>query len=77
VWTDEISKYFTFEKAYAEKIDQLRRDELKGIRTLLMIRAGNTAVAFSLPVMSAVIAFCCYIGSYVGLPCLEVSTDGS
>jgi ATP-binding cassette subfamily C (CFTR/MRP) protein 1 len=55
-----IRKYFTFEKAYAEKIDQLRKDELKGIRTLGIIRAMNTAVAFSLPVLSAVIAFCCY-----------------
>jgi len=27
-----------------------------------MIRATNTAVAFSLPVISAVIALCCYIG---------------
>lgn len=58
-----FSKYFTFEKAYADKIDQLRRSELRGIRMLLMIRAMNTAVAFSLPVMSAVIAFCCYIGT--------------
>ena len=62
--TDRVvtSKYFTFERAYADKIDQLRKSELKGIRMLLMIRAMNTAAAFSLPVMSAVIAFCCYIG---------------
>lgn len=38
------------------------RDELRGIRTLLIIRATNTAVAFSLPVLSAVVAFVCYVG---------------
>ncbi|KAL7411550.1 ABC protein [Mrakia frigida] len=57
-----VIKYFTFERPYAKKIDDLRAAELRGIRTLLMIRATNTAVAFSLPVISAVIALCCYIG---------------
>jgi hypothetical protein len=28
-----------------------------------MVRALNTAVAFSLPVLSAVISLCCYVGT--------------
>ena len=57
-----LFQYFTFERPFADKIDDLRASELRGIRTLLMIRASNTAVAFSLPVLSAVISLCVYIG---------------
>jgi hypothetical protein len=59
---DGHHQYFTFERPFADKIDELRASELRGIRTLLMIRASNTAVAFSLPVLSAVISLCVYIG---------------
>lgn len=53
-----IIKYFCFEKPYSQRIDDLRAQELRGIRTLLFVRSMNMAVAFSLPVLSAVIAFC-------------------
>ena len=48
------------ETPYLERIAQFRNNELKYIRSLLLIRSGNNAVAFSLPVLASVLAFVTY-----------------
>ncbi|KAF8598170.1 ABC transporter [Ceratobasidium sp. AG-I] len=73
VWTDKrakllqellggmrILKFFAWETPYLERIAQFRNNELKYIRSLLLIRSGNNAVAFSLPVLASVLAFVTY-----------------
>lgn len=70
IWTDKrakliqellggmrIIKFFAWEIPYLEKIRQIRHQELKKIRSLLIIRALTMAVATSLPVIATIIAF--------------------
>jgi ABC-type multidrug transport system fused ATPase/permease subunit len=73
VWTDKrakliqellggmrIIKFFAWEIPYLDRINQIRRQELKKIRSLLITRAITMAVATSLPVLATVIAFSAY-----------------
>ncbi|KAF8318754.1 ABC protein [Clavulina sp. PMI_390] len=55
-----ITKLFTYELPFWERIAVLRREELKGIRVLLLARAATQAVAFSIPVLASVLAFVVY-----------------
>ncbi|CUA69652.1 ABC transporter C family member 12 [Rhizoctonia solani] len=55
-----IIKFFAWENPYLEKISNFRNNELKYIRSLLLIRSANNAVAFSLPVLASVISFVSY-----------------
>lgn len=48
------------ENPYLERVATFRNNELKYIRSLLLIRAANNAVAFSLPVLASVISFVAY-----------------
>lgn len=70
IWTDKrakliqellggmrIIKFFAWEVPYLEKIRQIRHQELKKIRSLLVTRALTMAVATSLPVIATIIAF--------------------
>ena len=73
VWTDKrakliqellggmrIIKFFAWEIPYLDRIRQIRHQELKKIRSLLITRALTMAVATSLPVIATVIAFTAY-----------------
>ncbi|KAG8707593.1 hypothetical protein FRC11_007314, partial [Ceratobasidium sp. 423] len=73
IWTDKrakllqelfggmrILKFFAWENPYLERISTFRNNELKYIRSLLLIRSANNAVAFSLPVLASVISFVSY-----------------
>ncbi|CAE6472878.1 unnamed protein product [Rhizoctonia solani] len=73
IWTDKrakllqelfggmrILKFFAWENPYLERISTFRNNELKYIRSLLLVRSANNAVAFSLPVLASVISFVSY-----------------
>ncbi|KAG8702705.1 hypothetical protein FRC09_004597 [Ceratobasidium sp. 395] len=73
VWTDKrakllqellggmrVLKFFAWENPYLERIANFRNNELKYIRSLLLLRSGNNAVAFSLPVLASVLSFVAY-----------------
>lgn len=73
VWTDQrvklisellggmkIIKFFAWEIPYIEKLEQLRSAELLQLRTLLIIRAGNAAMAICIPMLSTVVALITY-----------------
>ncbi|KAJ1301602.1 hypothetical protein OPQ81_008850 [Rhizoctonia solani] len=55
-----ILKFFAWENPYLERVSNFRTNELKYIRSLLLIRSANNAVAFSLPVLASVISFVSY-----------------
>ncbi|KAF8667685.1 ABC transporter [Rhizoctonia solani] len=73
IWTDKrakllqellggmrILKFFAWENPYLERVSGFRNNELKYIRSLLLVRSANNAVAFSLPVLASVISFVSY-----------------
>ncbi|CAD6978417.1 unnamed protein product [Tilletia controversa] len=53
-------KYFNFESQFLTRLQEFRRQELKGVRSILIIRAGNQSVAFAMPVLASVLAFIVY-----------------
>lgn len=55
-----IVKYFCYEVPFLQRIDQIRHEELKGIASILLIKSGNQAIAFSVPVLASVLAFVVY-----------------
>lgn len=55
-----VVKLFGWEKPYLAKVHKYRTDELRGIRRLLTIRAGNQALALSVPILSSVVVFVTY-----------------
>lgn len=73
VWTDKrakllqellggmkIIKFFAWEIPYLKRIGEYRTSEMGYIRTLLVIRAANNAVAMALPVLASVLSFVAY-----------------
>ncbi|KAI0822453.1 P-loop containing nucleoside triphosphate hydrolase protein [Trametes gibbosa] len=73
IWTDKrakllqellggmkIIKYFAWESPYLKRIEELRGKEMSYIRSLLIIRSANNAVAVSLPALASVLAFVVY-----------------
>ncbi|KAF8656809.1 hypothetical protein AX16_002359 [Volvariella volvacea WC 439] len=56
----KIIKYFAWEVPFLEKISSYRRSEMSHIRSLLLIRSANNAVAMSMPVLASVLAFVTY-----------------
>ncbi|KAF7295535.1 ABC protein [Mycena indigotica] len=73
VWTDarasvtseivgamRIVKYFCYEKSFLERISDIRTRELQGIIKILHSASANIALAFSLPVLAATLAFVTY-----------------
>ncbi|KAH8831323.1 P-loop containing nucleoside triphosphate hydrolase protein [Flagelloscypha sp. PMI_526] len=51
-----IVKSFAWEDSWIKRIAEARQNELRFIRSLLLIRAGNNAVAASLPVLASDLA---------------------
>ncbi|KAJ7593418.1 ABC transporter [Mycena floridula] len=73
VWTDKrakllqellggmkVIKFFAWEVPFLKRITEYRRQEMKHVRSLLLLRAANNAVAMSMPVIASVIAFITY-----------------
>ncbi len=57
-----IIKQFTNEIPFLKRLSEFRANELKGIRIIVIIRAANQAMAFSIPVLASVVSFACYAG---------------
>ncbi|KAJ4300867.1 ATP-binding cassette transporter yor1 [Kalmusia sp. IMI 367209] len=53
-------KYFGWETSFLERVDAIRRKEIKGIQVLLAIRNGIMAVGMSMPVFASMLAFITY-----------------
>ncbi|KAF9237594.1 ABC protein [Melanogaster broomeanus] len=73
VWTDQrakvllevlstmrVVKYFSYEASFLQKIFELRKKELRGIRKILHSSSANLALAMSLPVLAATLSFVTY-----------------
>ncbi|KAF9234111.1 ABC protein [Melanogaster broomeanus] len=73
VWTDQrakvllevlsamrVVKYFSYEVSFLQKIFELRKKELRGIRKILHSSSANLALAMSLPVLAATLSFVTY-----------------
>lgn len=76
VWTDKrakllqeilggmrIVKFMAWEIPFLSRIGAIRNMELGYVRTLLVYRSGMMAVAMSLPVLAAIIAFVTYVST--------------
>ena len=55
-----VSGLTIFQVPFIERISQYRKSEMKHIRSLLLIRAANNAIAFALPVLAAIVSFIVY-----------------
>jgi ABC-type multidrug transport system fused ATPase/permease subunit len=55
-----ISRLMEYQMPFIERISEYRKTEMKHIRSLLLIRAANHAIAFTLPVLAAVVSFVVY-----------------
>ncbi|KZP00831.1 ABC protein [Calocera viscosa TUFC12733] len=55
-----VIKVFCYEIPFLERITSIRHEELKGVWKISIIRAANQALAFSVPVLAAVLAFVTY-----------------
>ena len=87
-WTDErsqllrellgsmrIIKCFVTERPFLKRLSKIRRQEMKGIRSLLFIRAFNQAVAFSVPTLAAVLSFVVYARTHSELDPVRVCLE--
>lgn len=55
-----IVKYFTYETSFLNRISEVRKTELKSVRTILNAESGNFALAHSVPYLAATLAFITY-----------------
>ncbi|KAG1887345.1 ABC protein [Suillus subluteus] len=55
-----VVKYFSYEVPFLQRIFDLRKKELRGIRWILHLTSASFAVAMSLPVLAATLAFVTY-----------------
>ncbi|WVF66753.1 hypothetical protein IAT40_001495 [Kwoniella sp. CBS 6097] len=63
----EIIKVFTYEIPFLKRLREFRRKEMVGIRKILIIRAANQALAFSVPGLASVLAFVVYAATHDSL----------
>ncbi|WVQ94366.1 hypothetical protein IAU59_001445 [Kwoniella sp. CBS 9459] len=63
----EIIKVFTYEIPFLNRLREFRRKEMVGIRKILIIRAANQALAFSIPGVASVLAFVVYAATHESL----------
>ncbi|SCZ87513.1 BZ3500_MvSof-1268-A1-R1_Chr2-2g04979 [Microbotryum saponariae] len=56
----KIVKLFNWERPTVDRVHEIRRKELGGIRKLLTIRAANLAIAMSIPTLASIIVFAVY-----------------
>ncbi|KAG1781882.1 ABC protein [Suillus placidus] len=55
-----VVKYFSYEIPFLQKIFELRKKELRGVRWILHANSANLALASSVPVLAATLAFVTY-----------------
>ncbi|PPR03680.1 hypothetical protein CVT24_007801 [Panaeolus cyanescens] len=55
-----VVKYFSYEGPFLSRIHELRNNELKGVEEILIFQSANVALAFSIPVLAATLAFVTY-----------------
>lgn len=60
----QIIKVFCYELPFLKRLAFVRGQEMNAIRKLLFIRAGNQAMAFSVPVIAAVLSFVTYSSTH-------------
>ncbi|KAG8666303.1 ATP-binding cassette transporter yor1 [Fusarium poae] len=65
-------KYFGWEKAFLERLGDLRNKEIRAIQILLAIRNALNAVSMSLPIFASMLSFICYSLTHNGLTAAEV-----
>ncbi|KAF2200754.1 ABC multidrug transporter-like protein [Delitschia confertaspora ATCC 74209] len=53
-------KYFAWEMSFLERIDTIRRKEIRSVQVLLSIRNGIMAVGMSMPVFASMLSFITY-----------------
>jgi len=53
-------KYFGWETSFLERVDGVRRKEIRGVQVLLAIRNGIMAVGMSMPVFASMLSFITY-----------------
>ncbi len=53
-------KYFGWESSFLERINGIRKQEVRSIKILLSIRNGITAVSMSLPIFASMLSFITY-----------------
>ncbi|KIL59921.1 hypothetical protein M378DRAFT_26751 [Amanita muscaria Koide BX008] len=56
----KVIKFFAWEVPFLQRIFDYRREEMKYIRSILLIRSANSAIAMSTPTLAAVLAFITY-----------------
>ncbi|KZT29601.1 ABC protein [Neolentinus lepideus HHB14362 ss-1] len=61
-----VVKYFTYETPFLRRIFGIRKKELDAIEKIQYARSANIALAFSVPVLSATLAFLAYTSSHAG-----------
>ncbi|TFY77333.1 hypothetical protein EWM64_g6678 [Hericium alpestre] len=59
----KIIKFFAWEKPFLKRIFEFRAKEMGYVRSLLLIRAANTALAMSTPALASILAFLVYAAS--------------
>ncbi|KAH9481477.1 Multidrug resistance protein fer6 [Psilocybe cubensis] len=55
-----VVKYFSYEMPFLNRIYTIRRNELRGVKNILVSQSANVAFAFSIPVLAATLAFVTY-----------------
>lgn len=56
----KVVKFFAWEIPFAKRIWEFRQKEMSFVRSLLLVRAANNAVAVSMPALASVLAFVTY-----------------
>ncbi|KAJ1300470.1 hypothetical protein OPQ81_005285 [Rhizoctonia solani] len=59
-----IVKVCAYETQFEDRLEETRRRELKGIRSMVFIKAANQAVAFAIPTLAAVLSFVTYAATH-------------
>ncbi|KAL7419852.1 hypothetical protein Q5752_005768 [Cryptotrichosporon argae] len=60
----QIIKVFTYEIPFLKRLAFIRGKEMLGVRKILIIRAANQALAFSIPILASVLAFVTYASTH-------------
>ncbi|KAI0073467.1 ABC protein [Panus rudis PR-1116 ss-1] len=61
-----VVKYFSYEVPFLSRLYDIRKHELFGIRKIQIARSANIALAFSVPVLAATLAFVTYTSTSHG-----------
>ncbi|KAH9068492.1 ABC transporter [Lactarius deliciosus] len=59
----KLIKFFAWEAPFLERVAGYRKREISYVRTMLLVRAANMALAISTPALASVVAFLVYAGS--------------